>query len=235
MDTYRIAQVAELVGVAPSALRYYEDIGLIAKPSRGTNGYRSYDDADLARLAFVTNAKNLGIPLDDIRDLVVAYDTEDCSTVAHYVVELVAARLAETRTRIADLTALAEQLNGVTERLAASPTAGACGVACPCATVSVEASSIACSLDDADLADRVHQWRAVVAFARTRTDVPGGTDMTFSPDPTIAADLAGLAVAEQACCPFFTFTMRISPDELRLEVRGPADTAPLVAALFAPS
>ena len=122
--SYRIAEVAELVGVPATTLRYYEDIGLVDQPVRGGNGYRYYDDADLARLRFITATKNLGIPLADVAELVKAYDVEDCSTVAHHVVEMVAARLAETQTRIGELVALAAQLQTVSARLADAPTSG---------------------------------------------------------------------------------------------------------------
>jgi len=107
--SYRIAEAASLVGVAPTTLRYYEDIGLLAAPARGSNGYRAYDEDDVARLRFVTAVKNLGIPLSDVRELVAAYGVEDCSTVAHHVVETVAARLTETQERIGELVALAAQ------------------------------------------------------------------------------------------------------------------------------
>lgn len=53
-----------------------------------------------------------------------AYDVEDCSSVAHQVVEMVALRLAETQTRIGELVGLAAQLQGVSARLAEAPTAG---------------------------------------------------------------------------------------------------------------
>jgi len=42
----RISEVSKRSGVAPTALRYYESIGLIA-PGRTRNGYRDYDAAVL--------------------------------------------------------------------------------------------------------------------------------------------------------------------------------------------
>ena len=134
--SYRIAEAAELVGVATTTLRYYEDIGLVAAPARSGNGYRTYGDADIARLRFITATKNLGIPLSDVAELVKAYDVEDCSDVAHQVIEMVAERLTDIQTRIGELVALAAQLQGVSARLAAAPTAGACGAECPCVTTS---------------------------------------------------------------------------------------------------
>ena len=108
--TYRIAEAADLVGVPATTLRYYEDIGLMPAPGRRANGYRVYEERDLARLRFISATKNLGIPLADVKALAAAYDVEDCSSVAHQVVELVAARLAETQDRIGELVALAGQL-----------------------------------------------------------------------------------------------------------------------------
>ena len=136
--SYRIAEAAGLVGVPATTLRYYEDIGLTEPPARGGNGYRSYDETDIARLRFVTATKNLGIPLTDVAALVRAYDVEDCTSVAHQVVELVAVRLAETQARIGELIALAAQLQAVSARIAAAPTAGPCSDGCPCATAASE-------------------------------------------------------------------------------------------------
>ena len=136
--TYRIAQAAELVGLPTTTLRYYEDIGLGPASGRAGNGYREYDDDDLARLRFIAATKSLGIPLTDVAELVKAYEVEDCSDVAHQVVEMVAERLRETRARIAELEALATQLEGVSARLASAPAAGACGNSCPCVQTTVE-------------------------------------------------------------------------------------------------
>ena len=111
--SYRIAEAADVVGVPATTLRYYEDIGLMPAPGRTPNGYRVYDEGDLARLRFITATKNLGIPLADVKALAAAYDVDDCSSVAHQVVEMVAERLAETQSRIGELVALAVQLQDV--------------------------------------------------------------------------------------------------------------------------
>lgn len=253
---YRIAEAAEIVGVPATTLRYYEDIGLIDQPARGANGYRSYDDADLARLRFVTATKNLGIPLTDVAELVRAFDVEDCSTVAHQVVETVAVRLAETQDRIGELTALADRLREVSGRLAAAPAARPCDAGCPCATAAPDrladrrtliplgprASTtaavpppdglvVACSLDGAATGERVARWRALAARATRRDPVEGGLALVLPSAPGLVTEAAGLAAAEQECCPFLAFTLRLVPDELRLEVRGPAHAAGLVEEL----
>jgi DNA-binding transcriptional MerR regulator len=251
--SYRIAEVAELVGVPATTLRYYEDIGLIAQPARGGNGYRSYDDADVERLRFITATKNLGIPLADVAELVKVYDVEDCSVVAHQVVEMVAARLAETQARIGELVALAAQLQTVSARLSDAPTSGPCGPGCPCATAAPtplddrrtfveltrapvvaaqDAPAIACSLDAGSVPDRISDWQALVARAVSRAPAPGGVALEFVASPALVAEVARLAAAEQDCCTFFTFTLTMTTGRLRLGVEAPDDAADIVAAMF---
>jgi MerR family redox-sensitive transcriptional activator SoxR len=53
-------------GVAPSALRYYERLGLIRAARTGGN-QRRYDRAELRRIAFIRIAQQVGISLDEIR------------------------------------------------------------------------------------------------------------------------------------------------------------------------
>lgn len=252
--TYRIAEVAELVGVPATTLRYYEDIGLVEAPARGANGYRASSDADVERLRFVTATKNVGIPLSDVADLVKAYGVEDCSVVAHQVVEMVAARLEETQARIGELAA---DLQTVAARLAVAPTAGPCGPDCPCTSVratpapsgrrfveltrapdrsgDAPATAVACSLDATAVPGRVADWQAVLPLAVGREGIAGGVALTFDASPALAADLARLAAAEQDCCSFFTFTVRLSAGRIRLEVQAPPEAADVVAAMFGPT
>ncbi len=67
MELLTIGQVAARSGVAPSALRYYEDQGLIAS-TRTPGGARRYPRPVLRRLAFVRAAQNVGLSLAEIRE-----------------------------------------------------------------------------------------------------------------------------------------------------------------------
>ena len=49
----RIGELAEQAGISTKAIRYYEQIGILAPPARTAAGYRSYDQAALGRLGFV--------------------------------------------------------------------------------------------------------------------------------------------------------------------------------------
>ena len=64
-DLLTVSQVSERSGFAPSALRYYERIGLIAA-TRTSGGQRRYQRNVLRRLAFVRAARNVGLSLDEV-------------------------------------------------------------------------------------------------------------------------------------------------------------------------
>ena len=81
MRTYTIGEVAERSGFSASALRYYEGIGLVEPSTRTGGGCRVYDDGALARLAFISRAKQLGSSLEEITDLVEIWDGERCGPV----------------------------------------------------------------------------------------------------------------------------------------------------------
>jgi MerR family redox-sensitive transcriptional activator SoxR len=60
-----IAEVVRRSGVAASALRFYEERGLIASERAGT-GHRRYPRAVLRRIAFIVFAQRVGLTLDEI-------------------------------------------------------------------------------------------------------------------------------------------------------------------------
>jgi MerR family redox-sensitive transcriptional activator SoxR len=66
VDLLAIGEVAGRSGMAPSALRYYEDQGLIAA-TRTPGGARRYPRSVLRRLAVIRAARNVGLSLAEIR------------------------------------------------------------------------------------------------------------------------------------------------------------------------
>jgi len=64
-DLLTITDVARRAGVASSALRFYEDRGLIASERTGS-GHRRYPRAVLRRIAFIVFAQRIGLSLDEI-------------------------------------------------------------------------------------------------------------------------------------------------------------------------
>lgn len=67
-----ISQVGSKVGLRPSAIRYYEQIGII-QPAIRVSGQRRYDDSALYRLTVIQRARALGFTLEEIRALIFAF------------------------------------------------------------------------------------------------------------------------------------------------------------------
>ncbi|NLG76100.1 MAG: redox-sensitive transcriptional activator SoxR [Xanthomonadaceae bacterium] len=66
MDTLTIGQLSRRSGVATSALRFYEEKGLIYS-ERTTAGHRRYPRAILRRVAFIVFAQRVGLTLREVR------------------------------------------------------------------------------------------------------------------------------------------------------------------------
>ena len=64
-DLMTIGEVARRSGVAASALRFYEERGLIASERAGS-GHRRYPRPVLRRIAFIVFAQRVGLTLDEI-------------------------------------------------------------------------------------------------------------------------------------------------------------------------
>ena len=65
-DVLTIGEVAVRSGVAASALRFYEEQGLIAS-ERNDSGHRRYPRRVLRRVAFIVFAQKVGLSLEEIR------------------------------------------------------------------------------------------------------------------------------------------------------------------------
>jgi MerR family redox-sensitive transcriptional activator SoxR len=68
MPQLTISEVARQVGLQPSAIRYYERIGILL-PAQRICGQRRYDSTVLYRLAVIQRARQIGLTLDEIRQL----------------------------------------------------------------------------------------------------------------------------------------------------------------------
>jgi len=66
MADFSIGQVARRMGLRPSAIRYYERLGLLPKAPR-VAGRRCYDDRVLERLAIIRFAKHVGFSIMEIK------------------------------------------------------------------------------------------------------------------------------------------------------------------------
>lgn len=72
---FTISQMAREFGVTPRTLRFYEDKGLI-QPNRDGQS-RLYTHRERGRLKLILQGKRVGLPLDDIREILDLYTLED--------------------------------------------------------------------------------------------------------------------------------------------------------------
>lgn len=116
-DGVRISELSAQLGVPVSTVRHYERIGLLSPPARTASGYRNYDDAATTRLRFVTRARGLGLSCDQVAELLPVWDGADCAAAREQVVQLIDEKLVQIASRVAELTAFAEQLTGARAEL----------------------------------------------------------------------------------------------------------------------
>jgi DNA-binding transcriptional MerR regulator len=74
----RIGELSERTGVSVPAIRYYEALGLLRRPSRSHAGHRFYGTTVLERLHFIQQAKALTLRLLEIRELLRVSDRGEC-------------------------------------------------------------------------------------------------------------------------------------------------------------
>jgi MerR family copper efflux transcriptional regulator len=103
-----IGQAAKASGVSAKMIRYYESIDLIPRSARRESGYRDYGPADIHRLAFIRRARDLGFPIERIRDLLLLWSDRRRSNAK--VKSIALQHVAELKERAKALTEMADAL-----------------------------------------------------------------------------------------------------------------------------
>ena len=123
MSRFTIGQLAKRVGMRSSALRYYEEQGLLTPVDRTPAGYRLYDAEAERSVRFVQRAQRLGFSLADIRTLLRSNALGDRSVLAlaeERFIEL-ERRLTEGLVQRHELEHLLRELQQVRARPASGP------------------------------------------------------------------------------------------------------------------
>jgi len=116
----RIGELATKMGVTNSAIRYYEQEGLIDAPER-VSGKRVYDEGVVSQLKLIRLAQSAGFTISEIRLLIQGYDQGKPLSKAW--LDIAVKKQAEVKQKIIEL----EQMNAVLSEL----------LKCECATVEV--------------------------------------------------------------------------------------------------
>lgn len=246
MGTYRISQLADRVGIPATTLRFYEKVGLL--PSRRTaTGYRVYDEAAADRSHFIATGKHLGLSLEQIRVLLSVGESGACRDVRDELLPLVREQIAHAEQRRADLAVFVERLISALAHLQVLPARdGPCDPDCgflhkrahhqplPADLTPVPAPAdpvpVACSLTADQYGTRMQDWRTLLDYAHREALPDGGIRVRLP--ITRASELAQLVVAEQECCPFFTFRLTLAGDHVELDAHAPDGAETLFTGLF---
>lgn len=121
-----IGALARAAGIATSAVRYYERVGLVRPEARTAGNYRVYGTAALERLRFIRAAQANGFSLDDIAALLAFRDgrTAPCREVQ----TLIEGRLAELERRAKELRHVRGVLTASLKTCRAAERTGKCEV-----------------------------------------------------------------------------------------------------------
>ncbi|MEM7445245.1 MAG: MerR family transcriptional regulator [Pseudomonadota bacterium] len=99
----RIGELAERAGVSRATIRFYERNGLInsVPGESATNNYRDYPEDNLFKLEFFTKARDAGVSIADLRDIMEALagscDPADARDVVRAKVDELKARADQIR------------------------------------------------------------------------------------------------------------------------------------------
>jgi MerR family redox-sensitive transcriptional activator SoxR len=112
-----ISEVARQVGLKPSAIRYYEQIGILPKAQR-MSGQRRYDNSVLYRLALVQRSRQMGFTLDEVRKLFFGFRA--ATPVSDRWKKLSQRKLAELNTLAEEIKTMQLLLKRMSERCSCS-------------------------------------------------------------------------------------------------------------------
>jgi DNA-binding transcriptional MerR regulator len=107
----RIGDLAKRAEVSHRTIHYYEEEGLLAPIERASGGHRYYNAEALARLHKIRQLQEIGLSLDEIRDVIDLYFTEPSGIQGKQkVLELLRGQLTETERKIAELSSFRDDL-----------------------------------------------------------------------------------------------------------------------------
>mgnify|MGYP001361727939 CR=1 FL=1 len=113
-----ISALAKKAGMSSRTIRYYGERGLLKAEERGNGGRRLYGQDALERLRFIQRLKHLGLTLNEIGRLNLAFDRGQTPAMLDDLSNLLQARRAEVTTRIQELHQLDQELKDYQARIA---------------------------------------------------------------------------------------------------------------------
>lgn len=93
--TYKIGEVANILGVSADTIRYYEKAGIVYSKKDPSNGYRYFTPADIYALLDVLFYRSMDIPVEEVRNIMNSYQHRDVKKLLEQKQEQVQAKIRE--------------------------------------------------------------------------------------------------------------------------------------------
>ena len=104
----QIGEVAGRVGLATSAIRFYESEGLLPEPERTASGYRVYDPSVIDRIRFIRAGQSVGLTLRQLDGVLQIRDAGESP--CRHVTRMLDERIEDVDRRIEELGRLRDDL-----------------------------------------------------------------------------------------------------------------------------
>lgn len=111
-DACQIGVIAKKTGLSIHAIRYYEKLGLVQKPSRSSGGFRLYPSETVERILFIRKAQSFGLTLEEVKKIMCCGDKglEPCCAMVTRIFEN---KIREFEGRIRELQMTKRRLKGL--------------------------------------------------------------------------------------------------------------------------
>jgi DNA-binding transcriptional MerR regulator len=115
---FRIGELADMVGMSPRTIRYYQEIGLLHPAKRAEGRKRLFTENDLQRLRFIKRLKHLGLTLSEMNELASIYKIHQTNrNVLCRLCELLDNQVGKIDERINNLVRLKEDILSYREKI----------------------------------------------------------------------------------------------------------------------
>lgn len=114
--TLTIGQLSKLVDLPTKTIRYYEEIALI-NSTRLENNYRVYSQDTLEELKLIKSARDLGLPIAQIKKLIAGCQEGDCHHSSQYLQQEITSYVSLLDHQLAQMAKLKERLLGLNQKI----------------------------------------------------------------------------------------------------------------------
>ncbi|MBV5339243.1 MAG: MerR family transcriptional regulator [Deltaproteobacteria bacterium] len=115
----QISDLAETLGITTRTIRLYEKMGLVEPPKRTEGKVRYYEKGDIKRFKFVLKVKELGLSLEEMKELADLFDKEQKvpKKIMPRLIELLGTHLNSIKQKVATLQSLERDITAYRKRI----------------------------------------------------------------------------------------------------------------------